>query len=94
MTEERQTTGTRIRLDKWLWAARFARSRSGAQILCASGLIRLSGARVEKPGRELRVGDTLTLPRGRDILVIRVLAAAERRQSAREATRLYEIVTE
>ena len=84
----------RLRLDKWLWCARFYRSRDLARAACESGRIRLNGHRVEKAGREVRIGDILTVPQARDIVVVRVLAAAQRRGPAREAQTLYEIVAD
>ena len=84
----------RIRLDKWLWCARFYRSRDLARAACESGRIRLNGHRVEKAGREVKLGDILTVPQARDIVVVRVLAAAKRRGPAREAQALYEIVAD
>jgi ribosome-associated heat shock protein Hsp15 len=82
------------RLDKFLWCARFYRSRELAREACESGLIRLNGNRVEKAGREIKPGDVLTVPHAREILVVRVLAIAKRRGPAREAQLLYEIVTD
>ena len=82
------------RLDKWLWCARFYRSRELARQACESGLIRLNGRRVEKAGREIKSGDILTVPRAREIAVVRVLACAQRRGPAPEAQRLYEIVAD
>ena len=82
------------RLDKWLWCARFYRSRELARQACESGLIRLNGRRVEKAGREIKPGDILTVPRAREIAVVLVLACAQRRGPAPEAQRLYEIVAD
>ncbi len=56
------------------------------------GKVRLNGTPVEKPAQPVRPGDILTLPRGPDILAVRVLALAERRGPASEARQLYEIV--
>jgi ribosome-associated heat shock protein Hsp15 len=84
----------RARIDKWLWHARFFRSRTLAQEAAASGLIRLNGARVEKAGHGVRPGDVVTVPHGRDVLAVRVLAIAERRGPAKAARSLYEIVAE
>jgi ribosome-associated heat shock protein Hsp15 len=83
-----------IRIDKWLWHARFYKTRALAQAACESGLVRLNGARVEKPGRVVKPGDVLTVPFGREVLAVRVVAVGERRGSADEARRLYEIVPE
>ncbi|MGH6888604.1 MAG: RNA-binding S4 domain-containing protein [Rhizomicrobium sp.] len=82
------------RIDKWLWHARFCRSRQRAQAVAGSGLIRLNGTRVEKPGTCVRPGDILTLPHGRDVVAVRIEALAERRRGAAEARKLYRIVGE
>jgi len=84
MTEER------LRLDKWLWFARFFKSRSLAQKLCESGRLRINGQVVRKTHQTLRPGDVLTFPKGRDIRVIRVVALGTRRGPAPEAQTLYE----
>jgi len=86
------TDAARIRLDKWLWCARFYKTRALAASACESGRIRLNGNRVEKPGREIRPGDVLTLPLCREALVIRVLSGASRRGPAPQAQELYEII--
>jgi ribosome-associated heat shock protein Hsp15 len=82
------------RIDKWLFHARFYRTRALAQAAASAGKVRLNGVRVEKPAQILRPGDVLTLGRGGDIVALRVLALAERRGSAPEAQRLYEIVAD
>ena len=82
------------RLDKWLFHARLCRTRVLAQETASAGRIRLNGARVEKPGHNVRPGDILTLGRGSEVLAFRVLALAERRGPAPEARRLYEIVAD
>ena len=84
----------RMRIDKWLWHARFYRTRPLAQRACMAGFIRLNGQRVEKPAVILRCGDIVTLPRGRDVAAIRVLGLGERRGSAPEARQLYEVMVE
>jgi len=83
---------TETRLDKWLFHARLFRTRSSAQAAAAAGRIRLNGARIDKPGRSVKPGDVLTLGKGADIVVVRVLTLAERRGSADEARALYEIL--
>jgi ribosome-associated heat shock protein Hsp15 len=82
------------RIDKWLFHARFYRTRALAQAAASAGKVRLNGMRVEKPGRLLKPGDILTLGRGSDIVALRVLAVAERRGPARQAQLLYEIVAD
>ena len=82
------------RIDKWLFHARFYRTRPLAQAAAAKGKLRLNGNRVEKPAQTIRPGDILTLPHGGAILAIRVLALAERRGPAAHARHLYEIVAD
>jgi ribosome-associated heat shock protein Hsp15 len=84
----------RLRLDKWLWCARFYKTRGLAVEACEKGHLRINGFRVEKPGREVRPGDVLTIPQGREVVVVRVLAGAKRRGPATEARTLYEPVEE
>jgi ribosome-associated heat shock protein Hsp15 len=80
------------RIDKWLFHARFFRTRPLAQAATVSGRVRLNGTRVEKPGRAIRPGDVLTLGKGADVVAVRVLAMAERRGPAPQAQALYEIL--
>lgn len=79
----------RIRIDKWLWHARFYRTRPLAQAAVMSGRIRLNETRVEKPGHDVKPGDILTLPRGAEVMVVRVKACGIRRGPAKEAQSLY-----
>jgi ribosome-associated heat shock protein Hsp15 len=85
---------TRIRIDKWLWHARFHKTRSLAQAAAIKGHIRLNGRRIEKSSAEVRIGDTLTLPRGGAVVVVRVLGCGIRRGPATEAQALYEILND
>jgi ribosome-associated heat shock protein Hsp15 len=80
------------RLDKWLFHARFYRTRPLAQAAASAGKIRVNGVRVEKPGHALKPGDVLTLGRGAQLMAVKVLALAERRGPASEARTLYEIL--
>ena len=80
------------RLDKWLFHARFYRTRPLAQAATAAGRVRLNGVRVDKPGHALKPGDVLTLGRGGQVIAVRVLALAERRGPAAEARALYKLV--
>lgn len=77
------------RLDRWLWCARFAKSRSLAARLCTSERIVLGSATVQKAHHAIRIGDRLTLRLGRVERRIEVLALAERRGPASEARTLY-----
>jgi ribosome-associated heat shock protein Hsp15 len=82
----------RIRIDKWLWHARFYKTRVLAAQAAQSGRVRRNDARVEKAGLEVKIGDILTVARGREVVVVRVLACGERRGPASEAQGLYEVV--
>jgi ribosome-associated heat shock protein Hsp15 len=84
--------GERIRIDKWLWHARFYNSRVLAQQAAASGLLRLNGLRVEKASAGVQPGDIVTLPRGREILAVRIEAVALRRGPSEQARKLYSLV--
>lgn len=79
-----------IRLDKLLWYLRFARSRSIAQAMVAAGHIRLDGRRVTRASAAVHAGETLVLPLGERIEVIRLLALPMRRGPAPEAQACYE----
>jgi ribosome-associated heat shock protein Hsp15 len=78
------------RLDRWLWFARFFKSRTLATRLCTSGRLRINGTATAKAHHAVRVGDVLTFPRGRDVRVVRVAALGERRGPAPEARTLYD----
>jgi ribosome-associated heat shock protein Hsp15 len=79
----------RLRLDKWLWQARFVKSRSLAASLIEAGSVRVNGTRVTKAGRDVTPGDTLTFPQGQRIRVVRILALGLRRGPAPEAQAMY-----
>lgn len=88
--EAEAPTQTSLRLDKWLWFARFFKTRSIAARLCAGGKIRLNRVPVRKAHQAVRPGDVLTFPQGWHIRVVRVLALSGRRGPAAEAQGLYE----
>lgn len=79
-----------LRLDKWLWYARFFKSRSTASRVCATGRLRIDGTVVNKAHHTIRIGDVLTFPQSRLIRVVKVLALSTRRGPAPEARLLYE----
>jgi ribosome-associated heat shock protein Hsp15 len=85
-----ETPATSLRLDKWLWHARFARTRSLAAKLVAAARFRINGHPTEKAHHAVRPGDVLTFPLGPHIRVIKVLALGVRRGPAPEARLLYE----
>jgi len=78
----------RLRIDKWLWAARFYKTRSLATEAIHAGHIKLNGSTV-KPARELCAGDTLDLAIGDVKWTIQVLALNDQRRPASEAQQLY-----
>jgi ribosome-associated heat shock protein Hsp15 len=80
----------RLRLDKWLWYARFFKTRSLAARMCADGGVRIAGVTVTKAHHAVKPGDVLTFAQGRHIRVIKVLALGVRRGPAPEAQALYE----
>ena len=80
------------RLDKWLFHARFYRTRLLAQAAASAGKVRLNGVKVDKPGHAVKPGDILTLGRGAQIMAVRVLTLAERRGPAEEARNLYQVL--
>ena len=79
----------KLRLDKWLFSARFFKNRELAAEVIESGHLRLNGQRCKKPGHTVTEGDTLTFTQGRVVRVIRVLALSDRRGPAQEAQQLY-----
>ena len=80
----------RLRIDKWLWHARFFKSRSIAAEQCKSGKVRMNGDSVSKSSATVRPGDTLTFPKEKHIRVVKVVALGTRRGPAIEAQALYE----
>ena len=78
------------RLDKWLWYARFFKSRSLATKFCASGKLRLNEKVVRKAHHGVHVGDVLTFPKAHHIRVVRVVDLGTRRGPAPEAQALYD----
>lgn len=79
-----------IRLDKWLWQARFCKSRALAAKLVAAGAVRVNSVRVSKPATSLHVGDGLSFAQGGQIRALRVRALGVRRGPAPEARQLYD----
>ena len=78
-----------MRIDKWLWAARFFKTRSLAQAAVAGGKVKVGGERV-KPAKELAVGDGLSIRIGEFEWAITVKALSDKRGPAEAARELYE----
>jgi ribosome-associated heat shock protein Hsp15 len=79
----------RIRIDRWLWAARFVKTRSAATEAVAGGRVRVDGERV-KPARDVRRGETVEVRSGELQWTVVVRDLAEKRGSATVAATLYE----
>jgi ribosome-associated heat shock protein Hsp15 len=79
----------RLRVDKWLWAARFYKTRSLASDAVKGGLVQVGGQRA-KPSKEICAGDRLEITIGQTRRVVLVLGVASRRGPASEAALLYE----
>jgi ribosome-associated heat shock protein Hsp15 len=82
-------SGGRLRIDKWLWHARFFKSRTLAAKSVASGRVRVNRTVVRKANHAVQAGDILTFPLGPHIRVIRIAALGLRRGPASEAQALY-----
>jgi ribosome-associated heat shock protein Hsp15 len=88
-TAEPETAPTTLRLDRWLWCARFYRSRAQAAAAISNGRVQVGGQRA-KPARPVHVGDLLTLALGGRELELLVRGLPERRGPASEARLSYE----
>lgn len=76
-----------VRIDKWLWAARFFKTRALASAAVSSGHVQIGGSRI-KPSRNAQIGDRLQIRRGEETFEIDVLALSEQRGPAKEAALL------
>lgn len=94
MAEGSSTRPARLRLDKWLWQARFFKTRSLATKQIASGHVRVNGARAGKPAHAVGPGDVLTFVQARQVRVVEIIALGDRRGPAPEAQALYNDLTE
>jgi ribosome-associated heat shock protein Hsp15 len=79
-----------LRLDKWLWQARFFKTRALAAQLVGKGRLRINQTVVTKAHYRIRPGDVLTFPQGQVVRVVRVVDLGSRRGPASEAQTLYE----
>ncbi len=89
MTEPRPT----VRLDKWLWHARFFKTRSLAAKTVSAGHVRVNGTHAGKPAQMIGPGDTLTFPQAKIVRVVTLLDIGTRRGPAPEAQALYDDLT-
>lgn len=82
-----------LRLDKWLWHARFFKTRTLAAKFVAAGGVRLNANRVDKPSTSIKPGDGLTFALGLQVRVVRIVDLGTRRGPAPEAQALYDDLT-
>ncbi|RUO56291.1 MULTISPECIES: ribosome-associated heat shock protein Hsp15 [Pseudidiomarina] len=78
-----------VRLDKWLWAARFYKTRSLARQMVQSGKVHVDGQR-PKPAKTISVGQLIKLKKGYDVMEVEVLELSDQRRGAPEAQKLYQ----
>lgn len=82
-----------MRIDKWLWHARFFKTRTLAASVVSAGHVRINSVKVAKPAQGVAPGDVLTFLQGDTVRVIRVVALGTRRGPASEAQTLYADLT-
>ena len=82
-----------LRVDKWLWQARFFKTRALCAALIKGGKLRLNEERIAKPSTAVKPDDMLTFPQAKQVRVVKVLAIGTRRGPAPEAQALYEDLT-
>ncbi len=78
----------KIRLDKWLWAARFYKTRALARTMIEGGKVHYNGTRT-KPGRIVEIGSMISLRQGFSNMEVKVLGLSDVRKQAEEARKLY-----
>lgn len=84
---------SKIRLDKWLWAARFYKTRAKAKEAIDGGKVHIDGTR-SRPSKEIKVGEVIQLRQGWDEKTVVVTGLSEQRKGATEATLLYDETAE
>jgi len=92
VTAKSNVSNTAIRLDKWLWAARFYKTRAIAKQMIDGGKIFYNGQRT-KSGKSVTLGDTIKIRQGFDEKEITVMALADKRRDATFASTLYQETT-
>lgn len=85
-----ELSGPSIRIDKWLWHARFFKTRTLAQTQVTAGKIRVNSERISKANHSVKPGDVLTFVKADRVRVIEILLIASRRGPASEAQTLYD----
>ena len=85
---QNKTESTKLRIDKWLWAARFFKTRSLAIAAIESGKVEVNETRV-KPAKTIDAGDMVAIRLGPYQFVVEVLALSDKRGPAQQAQKLY-----
>jgi len=83
-----------LRIDRFLFFIRLAKSRTFAQTVIDEGRVRIDGKRVARPSEEVRVGSVIALPLHDQVRILRIVALPTRRGPAQEAHACYEELTE
>ena len=83
-----------IRIDKWLWFARFFKNRTLSARIISQGKVRLNGKRISRPSANLTKGDALTFSQGNSLRLVKVLELGKRRGPFRESVSLYDEIEE
>ena len=83
-------TNDGLRIDKWLWFARLAKTRTLAQKLAVSGRVRINRRKNDSAAHQVKVGDVLTIAFDASVRILKVAALGARRGPAAEARQLYE----
>ena len=81
-----------MRIDKWLWWARFFKTRSLSAKKISNGAVRVNSCRVLKPSAEITLNDVLTLKQGNVVQVVRVVSLGQRRENYEKAKKMYEYI--
>ncbi len=85
--------GQGLRLDKWLWFARLAKSRGDAQRLCESRHLRIDGRVIDRASALVRAGSVVSFPKQDEVIIVRVEGLADRREAYSQACELYTDLT-
>lgn len=87
-TRSENTKDKGVRVDKWLWACRFYKTRNLAKEMIGGGKVKINGLRA-KPSREIQLGDLVEFRQGYDDRTVEVLIASDQRRGAPEAQKYY-----
>lgn len=87
------TASEKLRIDKWLWHARFFKTRTLAARQVSDGHVRINGTRAQKPAQTISSGDVLTFAQASTVRVVRIEILGTRRGPAAEAQTLYTDLT-